>query len=205
MNTIHSVNAPALSGKRSMISRFVTLATAASVLVLGVASASADPGGHGKYKLVGKATGGISVKGEGKFKVRDKEGKLAFDSQIGGCKDINMADGRQKHTCSEEDSKLKGMTKDAMAKLIVEKKDLKFPKAGETSSGDAKGEVHFLGKKSSVTVHYEVTEKGGKYKVKSASFEFDYTKHTNEVCLIAVCVQPKFQVTVEDAEIETSP
>jgi len=47
MNIKHSVNAPALSGKRSMLRRLVTAATMGALL-LGVASASADGGGGGK-------------------------------------------------------------------------------------------------------------------------------------------------------------
>jgi len=205
MNIKHSVNAPALSGKRSMLRRLVTAATMGALL-LGVASASADGGGgKGKFTLLGSATGGIAVKGKGKFKVKDVDGKLVFDASVGNCTDIEMADGRQEHTCGPK-SKINGMKPDSIAKLVIEKSALKFPEAGKSSSGKAPGKVHFLGKSSDVNVEYKVEEKGGKYKVASASFKFDYTKHTNEVCLgvkpAAVCVKPDFVVSVEDAEIE---
>ena len=93
MNIKHSVNAPALSGKRSMLRRLVTAATMGALL-LGVASASADGGPKGTYKLTGTATGGIHVNGTGKFTVRDVDGKLVFDSHVGDCSDISMDDKR---------------------------------------------------------------------------------------------------------------
>lgn len=202
MNIKHSVNVPALSGKRSMLRRLVTAATMGA-LMLGVVSASADGGGgKGSYSLEGTATGGIAVKGDGKFKIRDVDGKLVFDSKIGGCADIQMKDKRQKHTCDKDDSKIAGMKPDSIAKLVVEKSAIKFPEAGKSSSGKAPGKVHFLEKSSDVTIEYEISEKGGKYKVSKASFVWTYTKHTNEVCLAVVCVKPDFKITVTDAEID---
>ncbi|HEX2872154.1 MAG TPA: hypothetical protein VHP33_12875 [Polyangiaceae bacterium] len=202
MNIKHSVNVPALSGKRSMLRRLVTAATMGA-LMLGVVSASADGGGgRGKFKLEGSASGGIAVKGSGNFKIRDVDGKLIFDSKVGGCTDIVMDDGRQDHTCKIGKTKINGMEADSVAKLVVEKSAIKFPEAGKSSSGSAPGKLHFLKKSSDVTVEYKISESGGKYKVSEASFKFDYTKHTNEVCLAVVCVKPEFKVTVKDAEID---
>jgi len=203
MNIKHSVNAPALSGKRSMLRRLVTAATMGALL-LGVASASADGGGgKGKFKIAGTATGGIKVNGSGKFTARDVDGKLVFDAHIGDCSDISMDDGRQEHTCGPK-SKISGMTPTAVAKLVIEKSALTFPAAGKTSSGKADGKVHFLGKESAVVVNYKVTESGGKYTVNAASFTFDYRKHANEVCLphTPICVNPTFTITAEDTVIE---
>src|SRR4051812_6293862 len=162
MNIKHSVNVPALSGKRSMLRRFVTAATMGALL-FGVASASADKGkeGKGTYTVTTVAgvgdsyTGKLDVKGDGKFRVQDEGGNLVFISHIGGKGDLNMKDGRQKHTCGDEngkDSKIPGMTKDTKVKVIIEKSKLTFPDAGKEASGSAPAKVQFLGKESNVTV-----------------------------------------------------
>ena len=202
MNIKHSVNVPA----RSMLRSLVTAATMGA-LMLGVVSASADGGGgRGKYSLVGSASGGIGVKGTGRFQIRDVDGKLIFNSKVGGCSEITMDDGRQDHTCKPtrkgSDGKIEGMKEDSVAKLVVEKSAIKFPEAGKSSSGTAKGTVHFLEKSSEVKIDYTISESGGKYKVSKAEFAWDYTKHTNKVCLAVVCVKPEFKITVTDAEID---
>jgi len=109
MNTKHSVNA--LSGKRSLLRRFVTVATAASVLMLGVvAQADGGGGGKGSFELMTIAgvgdsyTGKLDVKGDGKFSVTEEGGNLVFTSKVGDG-ELNMKDGRQKHTVGD-DSKL---------------------------------------------------------------------------------------------------
>jgi len=219
MNTKHSVNAPVLSGNRSMLRRFVTLATT-GVLMLGVVSASADgkKEGRGTYAIstiagVGcKSTdhcpGKLEVKGDGKFKVNDEGDKLVFLSHVGAGKELAMKDGRQHHTCGDEKgegSKIPGMNKDTKVKLTVQKSDLKFPEAGKESSGKAPGKINFLGKESMVQVSYTVKEDGGHYTVKSASFDFDYTKHTgDQVCLMLICVRPTVNISIKDAVIEAS-
>jgi len=215
MNIQHSVNAPALSGKRSMLRRFVT-AAAMGAFLLGVASASADKGkeGKGTYTVttiagVGDSyTGKLDVKGDGKFRVQDEGGNLVFVSHIGGKGDLNMKDGRQKHTCGDEngkDSKIPGMTKDTKVKVIIEKSKLTFPEAGKEASGSAPGKVQFLGKESNVTVKYSVKEDGGKFVIKNASFDFDYTKHVakgEKVCLMLVCVRPTVTINISNGVVD---
>jgi len=215
MNIKHSVNAPALSGKRSMLRRFVTAATMGALL-FGVASASADKGkeGKGTYTVTTVAgvgdgyTGKLDVKGDGKFRVQDEGGNLVFISHIVGKGDLNMKDGRQKHTCGDEngkDSKIPGMTKDTKVKVIIEKSKLTFPEAGKEASGSAPGKVQFLGKESNVNVKYSVKEDGGKYVIKSASFDFDYTKHVadgKKVCLMLVCVKPTVTINISNGVVD---
>jgi hypothetical protein len=215
MNIQHSVKAPALSGKRSMLRRLVTAATMGALL-LGVASASADKGkeGKGTYTVTTIAgvgdgyTGKLDVKGDGKFRVQDEGGNLVFVSHIGGKGDLNMKDGRQKHTCGDEngkDSKIPGMTKDTKVKVVIEKSKLTFPEAGKEASGSAPAKVQFLGKESNVTVKYSVKEDGGKYVIKSASFDFDYTKHVadgKKVCLMLVCVRPTVTINIANGVVE---
>lgn len=215
MNIKHSVNAPALSGKRSMLRRLVTAATMGALL-LGVASASADKGkeGKGTYTVTTIAgvgdgyTGKLDVKGDGKFRVQDEGGNLVFVSHIGGKGDLNMKDGRQKHTCGDDngkDSKIPGMTKDAKVKVVIEKSKLTFPEAGKEASGSAPAKVQFLGKESNVTVKYSVKEDGGKYVIKSASFDFDYTKHVSDgkkVCLMLVCVRPTVTINIANGVVD---
>jgi hypothetical protein len=215
MNIKHSVNVPALSGKRSMLRRFVTAATMGALL-FGVASASADKGkeGKGTYTVTTVAgvgdsyTGKLDVKGDGKFRVQDEGGNLVFISHIGGKGDLNMKDGRQKHTCGDEngkDSKIPGMSKDTKAKVIIEKSKLTFPEAGKEASGSAPAKVQFLGKESNVTVKYSVKEDGGKYIIKSASFDFDYTKHVadgKKVCLMLVCVKPTVTINISNGVVD---
>jgi len=215
MNIKHSVNVPALSGKRSMLRRFVTAATMGALL-FGVASASADKGkeGKGTYTVTTIAgvgdgyTGKLDVKGDGKFRVQDEGGNLVFVSHIGGKGDLNMKDGRQKHTCGDEngkDSKIPGMTKDSKVKVIIEKSKLTFPEAGKEASGSAPAKVQFLGKESNVTVKYSVKEDGGKYVIKSASFDFDYTKHVadgKKVCLMLVCVKPTVTINISNGVVD---
>ena len=208
MNIKHSVNAPALSGKRSMLRRFVTVATMGA-LFLGVASASADGGGgKGKFEIVTIAgvgdgyTGKLDVKGDGKFSVKEEGGNLVFTSNVADG-ELNMKDGRQKHTVGD-DSKL-GLKKGQKVSLIVEKSKLTFPEAGKEASGTAPGKVKMLGKESSVTVKYTVKEDGGKYVIKNASFDFDYTKHMadgKKVCLMLVCVKPVVTVKITDGVVE---
>jgi hypothetical protein len=216
MNIKHSVNVPVLSGKRSVLRRFVTAATMGALL-FGVASASADgkKEGKGTYTVTTIAgvgdgyTGKLDVKGDGKFRVQDEGGNLVFVSHIGGKGDLNMKDGRQKHTCGDEngkDSKIPGMTKDTKVKVIIEKSKLTFPEAGKEASGSAPAKVQFLGKESSVTVKYTVKEDGGKYIIKSASFDFDYTKHVadgKKVCLMLVCVKPIVTIKITDGVVDT--
>ena len=215
MNIKHSVNAPALSGKRSMLRRFVTAATMGALL-FGVASASADKGkeGKGTYTVTTVAgvgdgyTGKLDVKGDGKFRVQDEGGNLVFISHIGGKGDLNMKDGRQKHTCGDEngkDSKIPGMSKDSKVKVIIEKSKLTFPEAGKEASGSAPAKVQFLGKESNVNVKYSVKEDGGKYIIKSASFDFDYTKHVadgKKVCLMLVCVKPTVTINISNGVVD---
>jgi hypothetical protein len=215
MNIKHSVNVPTLSGKRSILRRFVTAATMGALL-FGVASASADKGkeGKGNYTVttiagVGDSyTGKLDVKGDGKFKVQDEGGNLVFVSHIGGKGDLNMKDGRQKHTCGDEngkDSKIPGMTKDTKVKVIIEKSKLTFPEAGKEASGSAPAKVQFLGKESNVTVKYSVKEDGGKFVIKNASFDFDYTKHVSDgkkVCLMLVCVKPTVTIGITNGMVE---
>jgi hypothetical protein len=215
MNIKHSVNVPVLSGKRSILRRFVTTATMGALL-FGVASASADRGkeGKGTYTVTTIAgvgdgyTGKLDVKGDGKFRVQEEGANLVFISRIGGKGDLNMKDGRQKHTCGDEngkDSKIPGMTKDSKVKVVVEKSKLTFPEAGKEASGTAPAKVQFLGKESSVTVKYTVKEDGGKYVIKNASFDFDYTKHAadgKKVCLMMVCVKPTVTINVSNGVVE---
>ena len=208
MNIKHSVNAPALSGKRSMLRRFVTVATMGA-LFLGVASASADGGGgKGKFEIVTIAgvgdgyTGKLDVKGDGKFSVKEEGGNLVFTSNVADG-ELNMKDGRQKHTVGD-DSKL-GLKKGQKVSLIIEKSKLTFPEAGKEASGSAPAKVKMLGKESSVTVKYTVKEDGGKYVIKNASFDFDYTKHMadgKKVCLMLVCVKPVVSVKITDGVVE---
>ena len=215
MNTKHTVNAPAVSGHRSMLRRFVTVATMGA-LMLGVASASADKGpeGKGTYSVTTIAgvgdgyTGKLDVKGDGKFRVQDEGEKLVFVSHIGGGKDLNMKDGRQKHTCGDEKgegSKLAGLKGDSKVKIIVQKSALTFPEAGKEFSGTAPGKVKFLDKESSVNIKYTVKAEGNKYVIKSASFDFDYTKHMadgKKVCLMLVCVRPTVTINIKDGVVE---
>jgi len=217
MNIKHSVNAPALSGKRSMLRRFVTVATM-GVLMLGVASAAADgkKEGKGSYSVATIAgvgdgyTGKLDVKGDGKFKVQDEGDKLVFISHVGAGKELNMKDGRQKHTCGDdkgEGSKIAGMNKDTKVKLTIEKSKLTFPEAGKEASGTAPGKINFLGKESTVTVKYSVKEDGGKFVIKNASFDFDYTKHMGDgkkVCLMLVCVRPTVNINISNGVVEAS-
>ena len=209
MNTKHSVNAPAHSGKRSMLRRFAAAATM-GVLMLGVASASADGGGgKGKFELVTIAgvgdsyTDKLDVKGDGKFTVKEEGPNLVFTSSVADG-ELNMKDGRQKHTVGD-DSKL-GLKKGQKVRLSVEKSKLTFPEAGKEASGSAPGTIKMLGKESSVTVKYTVKEDGGKYIIKSASFDFDYTKHVadgKKVCLMLVCVKPIVTIKITDGVVDT--
>lgn len=215
MNIKHTVNAPAVSGSRSMLRRFVTAATMGA-LMLGVASASADKGDEGKgtYSVTTIAgvgdgyTGKLDVKGDGKFKVEDKGDNLVFISHIGGGKDLNMKDGRQKHTCGDEKgegSKLPGLKGDSKARVVIAKSALTFPEPGKEASGSAPAKVKFLDKESSTTVKYTVKNEGGKYTIKTATFDFDYTKHMadgKKVCLMLVCVRPTVTITVNNGVVE---
>ena len=215
MNIKHSVNVPALSGKRSVLRRFVTAATMGALL-FGVASASADgkKEGKGTYTVTTVAgvgdgyTGKLDVKGDGKFRVQEEGNNLVFVSHIGGKGDLNMKDGRQKHTCGDEngkDSKIPGMTKDTKVKVIIDKSKLTFPDAGKEANGTAPAKVQFLGKESNVNVKYSVKEDGGKYIIKNASFDFDYTKHVadgKKVCLMMVCVKPTVTINISNGVVD---
>jgi hypothetical protein len=203
MNIKHSVNA-----NRSILRRFATVATLGA-LMLGVASASADGGGgKGSFALTTIAgvgdgyTGKLDVKGDGKFSVKDEGNKLVFTSNVADG-ELNMKDGRQKHTVGD-DSKL-GLKKGAKVSLTIEKSKLTFPEAGKEASGTAPGTLKMLGKESSVNVKYTVKEEGGKYTIKSASFDFDYTKHVadgKKVCLMLVCVKPMVTISITNGVVE---
>jgi hypothetical protein len=222
MNTTHPVTAPAHS-RRSLLRRFVAVASMGA-LVLGVASAAADDhhGGGGGGKKEGRGTysvttiagmgdsytGKLDVKGDGRFTVNDVGDKLVFSSHIGAGKELNMKDGRQKHTCGDEKgegSKIPGLNRDTKAKIVIEKSKLTFPEAGKEASGSAPAKLSFLGKDSNVTVKYTVKEDGGKFVIKSASFDFDYTKHVadgKKVCLMLVCVRPTVTINILNGVVE---
>jgi hypothetical protein len=204
-----------------MLRRLLAVA-ATSALLLGVGSASADGGvGKGAFEIntiagMGESyTGKLNVKGDGKFTVKDEGGKLVFTVKVikprEGHEDedltIRMKDGRQKHTVGD-DSKL-GLKWDSKITLEVEKGKLTFPEAGKESSGTAPGKLSMLGKTSDVNVKYTVKEAGGKYTISSASFDFDYTKHTKgneKVCLgigpAKVCVKPQVNISVSRGVVE---
>lgn len=204
MNIKHSVPA-----NRSMLRRFITIATLGAAM-LGVASASADGGGHGKgsFSLTTIAgmgddyKGKLDVKGEGKFHVKDEGANLVFVSNVADG-DLNMKDKRQDHTVGP-DSKL-GLIKGKKVTLTIEKSKLTFPEAGKEASGSVGGTLRMLGKEQPVTVKYTVKEDGGKFVIKSASFDFDYTKHMadgKKVCLVVVCVKPMVNITISGGTIE---
>ncbi len=210
MNTQHSVIAPAPSAKRSLLQRFVAIA-AVSALLLGAGAASADGGaaGKGTYSITTIAgmgdnyTGKLDVKGDGKFTVHEEGNKLVFVSNVADG-ELNMKDGRQKHTVGD-DSKL-GLKKGQKVKLVVEKSALTFPEPGKEVSGTVPAKFHMLGKERDVKVKYTVKEEGGKYVIKNASFDLDYTKHVadgKKVCLMLVCVRPGVTITITGGVIET--
>jgi hypothetical protein len=231
MNIKHSVNAPALSGKRSMLRRFVTMASAASVLMLGVV-AQADGGTKNGFTLstfagVGSGyTGKLEVKGDGKFTAKDDGNNIVFTSNVADG-ELNMKDGRQKHTVGD-DSKL-GLKKGQKVTLTIEKSKLTFPDAGKESSGSAPGTLHMLGMDSKVNVKYKVKEEGGKYTIQSAAFDFKYTNHLpiteddkkkiakgeldpkkdadtiekdKRVCLMLVCVNPVVSINITGGVVD---
>lgn len=229
MNIQHSVIAPAPLGKRSLRQRFVAIA-AISTLMLGVLPAAAGDGdrdrdghghgdghgqgqggpvGNGAYSLTTIAgvgdgyTGKLDVKGDGKFIVKEEGGKLIFVSNVADG-DLNMKDGRQKHTVGD-DSKV-GLKKGAKVRLIVEKSALSFPEPGKEASGVVPAKFQMLGKERDVKVKYAVKEEGGKYVIKSASFDLDYTQHVadgKKVCLMLVCVRPAVTITITSGVINT--
>ncbi len=232
MNIKHSVNAPVLTSKRGILRRLLA-AAAAGALLCGVGSASADDRGNGGGTFtittiagVGEGyTGKLDVKGDGKFKVKDAGPNLVFTSHI-GFGELNMKDGRQKHTVGE-DSKL-GYKRGARVKLVVDKSKLTFPAPGQEASGTVTGKLVVIakfkekdkdgketdkdkdapvGQEETVTVKYTVKEEGGKYTIKNASFDFDYTKHTldgKKVCLMLVCVKPQVTINAKGADIEAT-
>ena len=162
--------------------------------------AVASPMGTGNFTLTTKAgvgdsySGSIAVNGLGKFQTSDDGDKFTFVSNVADG-DLQMKDGRQSHTVGE-DSKL-GLTKGQKVTLTVAKANVNLPSDGITSSGVAKGKLRMLGKDQDVKVKYEVTSRNGKYAIKSASFTFDYTKHTGKkICLFLVCVQPVVTINV---------
>ncbi|RYZ10159.1 MAG: hypothetical protein EOO73_00860 [Myxococcales bacterium] len=203
MNIKHSITAPVSSGTRSTLRRLVVAAaTGAMMLGLSVSTASADA--VKKYSLKGGTNIGFSINGEGQFTVREADGNIAFDSHVGGCKQLKMFDKRQDHTCNPAETKIAGMKADSVAKLVVSKKDLKYPAAGKKESGKVSGKVHFLGKSSDAKVEYTVEGKGNDtYTISNARFTFDYTKHTNEVCFAGACVKKDFEIKVDSFDIST--
>ena len=206
MNIKHSVNARRNIGTR-FFRRFVTAATMGA-LMLGVASASADGGNGGSFSISTIAgvgdnyTGKLDVKGDGRFTVSDQGDKLVFVSKVADG-ELNMKDGRQDHTVGEK-SKL-GLKKGKKVTLVIEKSKITFPEAGKEASGTAPGTLTMLEKEQKVSVKYTVLESGGKYTIKTASFDFDYTKHVadgKKVCLMLVCVKPLVNITVKNAVVE---
>jgi hypothetical protein len=209
MNIKHSVNAPFHTGSRSFLRRAASVAIMGA-LMLGVASASADGGGgKGSFVIntiagVGDGyTGKLDVKGDGKFSVKDEGAKLVFVSRVVDG-ELNMKDGRQEHTVGPK-SKLGLVKKDHVVTLTIEKSKLTFPEAGKEASGSAPGTLMMLGKEQKVTVKYTVKEEGGKYVIKNASFDFDYTKHVadgKKVCLMLVCVKPTVNISITNGVVE---
>jgi len=209
MNIKHSVTATAPSAMRSTFRRLLATA-AAGALLLGGATASADDRGNGggTFRLttiagVGDSySGKLDVKGDGQFSVTDEGANLVFTSKVADG-ELNMKDGRQEHTVGEK-SKL-GLKKGHRVKLVIEKSKLTFPEAGKEASGSAPGTLTMLGKDEKVTVKYTVKEDGGKYVIKNASFDFDYTKHVadgKKVCLMLVCVKPTVNISITNGVVE---
>lgn len=221
MNIKHSVIAP-VSCARPRLLRRIVAAAAATGLMLGVGSAFADgEGSKGVFHIstfagMGeKYTGKLSVNGDGDFVAKDEGGKIVFlvdvaEPKGGKSPAIRMKDGRQDHTVGN-DSKI-GLKWNQKIKLEIDKSGLTFPEAGKEASGSTSGTLTMRNKPQTVKVNYKVKEDGGKYKILSASFSFDYTKHTDKgarACVgpdsfpkLQVCVNPTVNISVDPVTID---
>jgi hypothetical protein len=190
MNIKHSVIAPAPSGSRSLLRRVVAVA-ASSILLLGVASASADGGPKGDYKVHAKAAA-FNVDGVGKFSVTQSADSVTFIANTG---EIKMEGKRHAHTVGPE-TKI-GLAGTETIKLTVPKARLKFPEPGKTSDAYVPGKLSIKGKEAEVAVHYVVENAGGKYVLKNAAFVFKYPEFLPKACFAGVCVDEKVNVFIE--------
>jgi hypothetical protein len=199
MNNQHPVNAPARSGSKSLLRRFVAAATLSS-LMLGAVSAWA--GGTGNFELKSSAAAGtIPVTGSGSFTVADQGGTIVFSTTAGA---IDMGI-RKKHTVGEQSKLTPKLLANATISLTIDKSKLTFPAAGQTVSDKVvKGTFKMLGKDQPVDVHYSVKNDGGKYTLLKASFTLDYTRHSKEVCM-GVCVKKDVEITVKPFTIDIKP
>lgn len=189
-----------------LLRRLLSISVVGGGLLLGVA-AQAD-GGQGTFSLAAIASvdttpsTSIEVKGDGKFVLSGDAANLVFKARAA---DIVMRDGLQPHTVGDG-SKIGLKSSDSIT-LTVVKSNLKFPEAGQQSTGAVPGKLSMLGKTSTVTVRYVAREEAGKYSISLAGFDFDYTKHTADgrrACLLAVCVRPTVTIATNSAIIEVS-
>jgi hypothetical protein len=199
MNTQHPVNAPAQSRSKSLLHRFVAVATVSS-LMLGVTTAWA--GSTGNFDLRSSAGAGtIPVTGTGKFNVEDKGSAILFSTTAGA---IDMGI-RKKHTIGDDSKLVPKLLANAPITLSIDKLKLTFPAAGQhVDDKVVKGTFSMLGKTQEVNVKYSVKNDGGKYTLTKASFTLDYTKHSKEVCM-GVCVKKEVDITVKEFVIDIKP
>jgi hypothetical protein len=121
-----------------------------------------------------------------------------------------MKDGRQDHTVGK-DSKI-GLRWNQKITLELDKSALTFPEPGKEASGSANGTLTMRNKPQPVKVNYKVKEEGGKYRILSASFTFDYTKHTDgnaRACVgpeslpkLQVCVNPMVNISIDQTTVD---
>ncbi|HET9959273.1 MAG TPA: YceI family protein [Polyangiaceae bacterium] len=154
-------------------------------------AAHAAMSGGGPLKISGKAVG-LSFTGTAKFSVSENEGKLVFVTNLRDSLDMGVRDDHTKRSF-----KVKEFPK---ATLTIDKSKLKLPEKGE-SSGSVTGHLTLAKGAKDVNVNYTVAKEGDGYRIKNASFTFDYTKFgVEEICKV-ICVKPEVNVSVSDVKI----
>lgn len=173
-------------------SRLVLAATALSVTTFALAAQAA-------LQSIDKADVKIEAEakpGLGKFdglcdavSAKEEGGKLVFEAELNRGLRMGL---RDKHT--REAFKV---SKHKIARLVVDKGDIKMPGDKEKAKGRVKGNLTLHGKTQPVTVHYFASRTGSDIHIKDAWFTFDYTNFgVEKICKLGVCVEPNVTIRV---------
>jgi polyisoprenoid-binding protein YceI len=120
---------------------------------------------------------------------KEEGGKLVFEAELNRGLRMGL---RDKHT-----REAFNVPKHKVAKLVVDKSEIKFPDDKGKVSGKVKGDLTLHGKTKPVTVNYVASRTGSDIHIKDASFSFDYTQFgVEKICKLGVCVEPTVTIRV---------
>lgn len=175
-----------------MFRRIVVAAAAVTLTTIAIASnAALSTAEKGSIKIEGVAKPGLG-KFDGKstdISAKEEGGKIIFTADLKGHLDMGLR-GSHTHECFKTE-------KHPVAKLVVDKSQLKMPDDNGKVSGKVTGDLTLAGVTKPVKVSYTASRTGSDYHIKEGSFTFTYTDFgVEKICKLGVCVDPTVTITI---------